>query len=433
MAQRAGQRLLDFMRHLYSALLYLLTPVILLRLVYRGFRARDYWRRWPQRLGFLPALPKQPSIWLHAVSVGEFQAALPLLRALQRIYPDVPLVVTTTTPTGLQRALATFGSTGVICAHVPYDLPDAVARFLARARPRVAIIMETELWPNLYRGCAQRNIPVLVVNARLSEKSARGYRRIGGLVRQTLSDVTCIAAQTDDDAERFKALGADPSRVRVLGNVKYDMHVPDDLPLRAAALRAQWDEARPVWIAGSTHAGEDAIVLDAFDRVRAVLPNTLLIIVPRHPERFSEVATLCVRRGLRVCRRSDANADWPACQVYVGDTMGDLLLLYAASDAAFVGGSLVAVGGHNMLEPAAVAVPVAMGPYTFNFRDVAGRMLAAGAAQEVRTADDLARVMLQWLQSTEARVLVGQHGQHVVAANRGAVQRVLALIAESMK
>lgn len=420
------------MRHLYSALLYLLTPVIVLRLVYRGFRARDYWRRWPQRLGFLPARPTQPSIWLHAVSVGEFQAALPLLRALQRTYPDVPLVVTTTTPTGLQRALATFGSTSVICAHIPYDLPDAVARFLSRAQPRVAIIMETELWPNLYRGCAQRNIPVLVVNARLSEKSARGYRGIGGLVRRTLNDVTCIAAQTDEDAERFKALGANPSHVRVLGNVKYDMDVPDDLSVHAAALRAQWGKSRPVWIAGSTHAGEEAIVLDAFDRTRAVLPDTLLILVPRHPERFAEVAELCVRRGLRVCRRSDANADRHACQVYVGDTMGDLLLLYAASDAAFVGGSLVAVGGHNMLEPAAVAVPVAMGPHTFNFRDVAGRMLAAGAAHEVRTADDLARVMVQWLQATEARLLVGQHGQQVVAANRGAVQRVLALIAESM-
>ena len=420
------------MRRFYSALLYLLTPFVLLKLGYRGLRARDYWRRWPQRFGYYSATLPQPTLWLHAVSVGEFQAALPLIRALQSRYPTMPLLVTATTPTGLQRAQATLGATAT-CVHAPYDLPGAVRRFLAHARPCVAIIMETEIWPNLYHACAEKRIPLLVVNARLSERSARGYQRVATLTRATLNDVTCIAAQTDEDARRLVRLGANPARVRVLGNIKYDVQIAPDLLTHAAALRAQWGAARPVWIAASTHEGEDEVVLDAFTKIRAVLPQTLLIIVPRHPERFNAVAARCVQFGYRVGRRSEAHSVTDQCDVYVGDTMGELMLLFACSDAAFVGGSLVPVGGHNMLEPAALAVPVATGPHTFNFHEIAQRLLAAGAAQQVSNAVDLARVMLHWLQTPTARYSAGQSGLRWVEANRGAVQRVMDLIGKTMQ
>ncbi|HKK14856.1 MAG TPA: lipid IV(A) 3-deoxy-D-manno-octulosonic acid transferase [Gammaproteobacteria bacterium] len=415
------------MRLLYTAILYLLTPLVLLRLVIRGLRAPAYWRGWGQRFGFIEPLRGGRPVWVHAVSVGEVQAALPLVRGLRERHPHCPLLVTTTTPTGAARIGELFNDS-VEHVYLPYDLPGAVSRFLDRVQPRLALIIETEIWPNLFAACRHRDIPLMMVNARLSPRSAAGYRRVARLMRDTLGNVSVIAAHARADATRLTELGAPADRVRVTGNIKFDVQLPRSLLERADALRRQCGADRPVWIAASTHEGEDEIVLAAFQRVRERVPDALLMLVPRHPERFARVVERCRKTGYRVVQRSTNEPCGPETDVFVGDTMGELSLFYAAADVAFVGGSLIPSGGHNPLEPAAVGVPVVIGPHVFNFQEISGLLLDAGAARQVADADQLAAAVVDWLRDGVRRNTAGEAGQAVVESNRGALDAVLKLV-----
>ena len=416
------------MRALYSLLHYLLVPVMLLHLVWRGLRNRDYWAKWRERFGHGPSLRGEgKTIWVHAVSVGEVQAALPLVRSLIERHPEYVLVVTTTTPTGRDRVRQAFGES-VTHFYVPYDLPGAVNRFLGRIRPRVAIILETELWPNVFHFCRQRCISLVLANVRLSARSAAGYARFSGLARNMLGKVDVVAAQSEDDAARLMILGAPRNRVHVTGNIKFDVRLPASLVEEAQAIRRTWGVERDVWIAASTHEGEDKHVLDALSDVRAAFPNCLLVLVPRHPERFSRVAALCRRRGFRTGTRSENPATCDQVDVFIGDTMGELQLFYAASDVAFVGGSLIDIGGHNMLEPAALGVPVIFGPYVFNFAEISRRLCEVNASVQVATSRELGEQVTRYLGDANLRYLVGQNGKEFVDRNRGAGDKVVALV-----
>lgn len=413
------------MRLLYTGLLYLILPLALLRLYWRGRHDAGHRRRWRERLGFFPPLPSG-CLWVHAVSLGETRAALPLIRALLERYPDQPLLVTTTTLTGSRQVREALGER-VLHVYAPYDLPGAVRRFLRQTRPRLAVIMETELWPNLLRQCAVAGIPTMIANARLSERSARGYARIRRLTASMLRDVTLIAAQAEADADRFRALGA--PRVEVTGNLKYDLSLPDDLPERGWQLRRELlGEERRVWIAASTHAGEDEQILAALVLLRPRWPELLLLLVPRHPERFDGVAALCRQQGCKLVRRSEQRACAPDTAVFLGDTMGELLLFYAAADLAFVGGSLVDTGGHNVLEPALLSLPVLFGPHMFNFTEASQRLLEAEAAWQVTNAAALATAVDRLLADPELRRTIGQRGRAVVERHRGALAALLRCI-----
>jgi len=419
------------MRFVYTALVYLLLPFAFLRLLLRSRGNAAYRRRWSERLALFPPLPKPGAIWVHAVSVGETLAAVPLIRALQARYPERPLLVTTTTPTGSERVRALFGDS-VAHVYLPYDLPGATRRFLDRTRPVLGVVMETELWPNLYRAAAARGVPLLLVNARLSPRSARGYGKIAGLTRSTLNCLAVIAAQSPADAERFLTLGAERERVVATGNLKFDLTLAPELEAQGRALRVQLGAERPVWIAASTHEGEDAQVLDAHARIRAQRADALLILVPRHPERFDRVAALCAARGFSCARRSRDQPCAADTAVYLGDTMGELLRLFAAADIAFVGGSLVATGGHNLLEPAALALPVLTGPHVFNFRQITDLLVQAEGARVVADSAELAAALTALWADEALRRRMGQRARAVVDANRGALERCLALIARHM-
>ena len=415
------------LRKLYTLLLYLLTPFVLARLAWRGIRAPDYWRRWPERFGTIKPALGERVIWIHAVSVGEVLATEPVVQALLEQYPEHSILVTTVTPTGSARVTALFGN-AVAHVYAPYDLPAAVSKFLERVRPQLAIVMETELWPNLFHACQQRSIPLLLVNARLSERSIAGYQRVRGLASQTLSAVTEIAAQSELDAGRFRSLGADGQRIKVTGNMKFEQRIAPDLLERAEVLRQDWGVDRTVWVAGSTHEGEDELLLDVFRQLRQQFRDCLLVLVPRHPERFESVAELCRHRGYNTVLRSEAVACMPDTAVFIGDSMGELPLFYAAADVAFVGGSLVRRGGHNLLEPAALGVPVVTGPYVFNFVEICELLLQAGACDKVEDTAGLLRTVSQWLADANERHQVGQRGREVVEKNRGALQSVLEMI-----
>ena len=414
------------MRLAYTLLTYLLAPVAFLGVCRRGLRDRAYRAHRAERFGF-GARFERPTVWLHAVSLGEVSAAAALIHAVREQHPGLPVVLTTGTPTGRARAEALFGAT-VAVRYLPYDTPDAVARFLDRIRPQLAIVMETELWPNLFAACRRRGIPLILASARLSPKSLRRYARLRGLVAGVLSAVTWVAAQTPEDAERFIALGAAPQRTLVVGNVKFDAQPDAAAAARGLALRALHFGARPTWIAGSTHAGEEEQVLSAHALLCQVLPEALLLLVPRHPARFQGVADLMGRRGVRFDRRSSNLPLRAQSAVLLVDTVGELAALYAAADVAFVGGSLVPIGGHNLLEPAALGVPVLTGPSQANARDVARLLMARGAVREVADAQTLGAALREWFADPQGRARAGQCGREVVEANRGSVARLLALI-----
>ncbi len=407
-------------------------PVALAVILWRALRDRHYLQGLPERLGFGRAL-KTPGIWLHAVSLGEMTAAAPLARALRARFPDVPLLLTTATPAGRARATALFAESADV-RYLPYDTPGSVRRFLRRTHPRAAIIMETELWPNLLRECERRGVPVLLANARLSLKSVSRYRRFASLFAGVFGKDLLVAAQSAEDAERFKSIGAPAERTLVVGNVKFDVEVDGGIVQAGRALRGTYGGARPVWIAGSTHAGEEEQVLDAHALLLKSSPNAVLLLVPRHKDRFAAVAELLARRGVKFSRRSRmaSGAESPHLPddtpVMLVDTIGELTTLYASADAAFVGGSLVAVGGHNLLEPAALGLPVLTGPSYYNGKEIAQLLLTRGAALEVRGAEDLAATLQKLLTQPGARRQIGMIGQELIAANRGSVARLLAII-----
>lgn len=417
-------------RSLYTLLFHLGLPLVAGRLAWRAWQAPAYAKRIGERFALgLPPL-KPGGIWLHAVSVGESIAAAPLVRELLVRYPDLPITISCMTPTGSERIQAMFGGAEyagrVQHCYLPYDLPWAAARFLERLQPKLAVIMETELWPNHIHQCAKRGIPLALANARLSVRSARGYARFAKLTAPMLAELDLIAVQTRAEAERFRSLGARPECVEVTGSIKFDLHIDPELLSRAVALREQWQaQVRPIWIAASTHAGEDEIVLAAHRELLKQWPEALLILVPRHPERFNAVFELCQRQGFSTRRRSSGETVVAGDQVLLGDTMGELLFLYALADTAFVGGSLVANGGHNLLEPAALGKPVLSGPHLFNFLDIAAQLRDAGALSEVADAQGLARRVEQlWRQPAEAQAMRAA-GLAVMQANQGALARLL--------
>ena len=412
-------------RLLYTLLLHLGLPLVAIRLLLRARKAPAYARRAGERFAVgLPAL-RPGGIWVHAVSVGESIAAAPMIRALMARHPDLPITVTCMTPTGSERIRAMFGDQVQHC-YLPYDLPWAAARFLDRVRPKLAVVMETELWPNHIHQCARRGIPVVLANARLSERSARGYARFARLTAPMLAELDWLAVQTETEAERFRQLGARPERVSVTGSIKFDLHIDASLTARAAEQRAQWGaDARPVWIAASTHGGEDEVILIAHRKLLERHPDALLILVPRHPERFRDVFELCRQQGFATARRSGNEAVGAEHQVLLGDTMGELLFLYALADVAFVGGSLVANGGHNLLEPAALGKPVLSGPHLFNFLEISQQLAAAGALREIDDAAGLALAVATLLGDSEQAQTMRDGGLRVLRANQGALERLL--------
>lgn len=412
------------MRLIYSTLLYLVSPLVLAYLAWRGFKEPEYRGRWGERFGWLPADLPRDCLWIHAASMGEVQAVGTFIRQLQSRYPGLSLLVTTMTPTGAAQVRNLFGERVHHC-YLPFDLPHGVSRFLERARPRLALIVEMELWPNLFHGIRRRGIPFLLVNARLSEQSARGYRRLGPFMAEVLSCPDRICAQSSDDAHRLRELGAPARRVLVTGSLKFDQQIPASARERGESLRRQLGSDRPVWIAASTREGEDEQILAAFEEVRRNVPETLLILVPRHPERFSRVEVLCREQGYTVCRRSDGVPCPQEVKILLGDTMGELPVLYAAADVAFVGGSLVPMGGHNLLEPAALGLPVLVGPHTFNFAQITRQLLRAGGCYQVADAQLLADTVTELLEDPERRTTMGRRALDLVKANRGAVERML--------
>jgi len=421
-------------RTLYTLLFHLGLPLVALRLYLRGRKAPAYRARIAERFACKLAPMRQGGIWVHAVSVGESIAAAPMVRALLKQYPDLPITLTCMTPTGSERIRAMFeGEPRVQHCYLPYDLPWAAGRFLDHVRPKLGVIMETELWPNHIHQCAKRGIPVALANARLSERSARGYARFAGLTRPMLEEMSLIAVQTETEAERFRGLGARPECVQVTGSIKFDLKVDDELLPRARQLREQWGASqRPVWIAASTHDGEDAQVLEAHRRLLEVHSDALLILVPRHPERFNAVHALCAEQFATV-RRSAGDVVAAQTQVLLGDTMGELLFLYALADIAFVGGSLVATGGHNPLEPAALALPVIMGPQVFNFLEISAMLRDAGALRQVDDAEGLAGEVRRLVELPQDARRMGEAGRAVMQANQGALQRLLDGLAGLLK
>lgn len=416
-------------RTLYTLLFHLGLPLVFLRLLWRARRAPAYAKRIGERFALgLPEL-KPGGIWVHAVSVGESIAAAPMIRELMARYPELPITITCMTPTGSERIQALFGDSVQHC-YLPYDFPWAASRFLDRAQPKLAVVMETELWPNHIHQCARRGIPVALANARLSERSARGYARFARLTAPMLAELSLIAVQTEAEAERFRRLGARAECVEVTGSIKFDLTIDPALPKKAAELRSQWNAVnRPIWIAASTHAGEDEILLAAHRQLLATHPDALLILVPRHPERFAAVYELCRKQDFGTVRRSLNEPPEATTQVVLGDTMGELLFLYALADIAFVGGSLVPTGGHNLLEPAALGKPVLTGPHLFNFLDIAAQLRDAGALGEINSAAELAKEVEALWDDPARTGRMRSAGYAVLKNNQGALARLLAGLA----
>ncbi len=422
------------MRLLYSAIFYLLLPLIVARMLWRSRLAPDYRRRLGERFGFFHLPPQwqdeRPWLWLHSVSVGETLAAAPLVEELLARYPGYKLLVTTTTPTGSAQVNQLFGDR-VFHVYAPWDLPGATARFCRRLSPQLLILMETELWPNTLHYCVANGGRVLLANARLSERSARGYQRFAALTRQMLDNLDRVACQADADGERFVALGLPRDRLEITGSIKFDLELNDDLRQAAAALRQDWQaDDRLVLVAASTHPGEEQLILDALQLLLTEFPDLLLVLVPRHPERFDSVAGYCAERGLATLRRSAGESPEREHQVLLGDTMGELLLLLSTARLALVGGSLVPHGGHNMLEAAAWGVPVITGPYVFNFSEISGLMVTEGAMECLQDSAQLATALRLLLGDGQRLDAMGRAGLEVVRANRGARHRLLGLIEE---
>jgi len=416
------------MYFIYTTVLGFLLPFVLIRLFWLGRHNTAYRQRWAERLGYAPAATTaKPLVWIHAVSVGEIQVSRPLVQHIRDNYPQYGIIISTVTPTGEAAARQIYGSS-VEHRYLPYDLPFALSRFLRIIRPRVLLVLETEIWPNLYRQCKAAGIPVLLLNARLSEKSLKGYRIFSSLTRDTLNSVSVIAAQSTADADRFIAAGAPPDRVMVMGNLKFDITIPPSVVERAEVIRRQFSVNRPVWIAASTHQGEEQIVLDAMTRVLEKVPDSLLIIAPRHPERFQTVSELCVKSGFTTACYTDPGSYDTGTQVLILDILGQLPAYYAAADVTFVGGSLVPVGGHNMLEPSCVGVPVITGPHLFNFTEIARLLDQVDALIRVENATRLAEEVVRLFADANLRFNIGQRAKQVVLENQGSINRVVALL-----
>lgn len=414
-------------RLFYNLALLLLLPYVGLHLLLRSRRQPEYLRHVGERFGFYPSPQPSPPrgegvIWLHAVSVGETRAAVPLVAALKERYPDHRILLTHMTPTGRQASGELFGD-AVQRVYLPYDYPFAVRRFLAHFRPAVGVIMETELWPNLVAACREKGVPLLLANARLSEKSARRYARFPNLTRGALQGLVALAAQTEEDAARLRTLGA--PKVEVLGNVKFDILPPPGQLALGEALRGLIG-TRPVLLAASTREGEEALLFEAL--AKHPPGDALLVVVPRHPQRFEEVAALAGKAGFAVQNRSGNAPVAAQTQVLIGDSMGEMFAYYAACDAAFIGGSLLDYGSQNLIEACAVGKPVLIGRSTYNFSHAAEQALECGAARQIGTADELLEAAGALLRDEAARRRMGEAGREFAARHRGATARTLEMI-----
>jgi 3-deoxy-D-manno-octulosonic-acid transferase len=409
-------------RFLYALAWVLVTPLVVLRLAWRSRRQRGYLERLAERFGRYDPVDSVPRIWIHAVSVGETRAAAPLVEALARRYPGHRIVITHMTPTGRATGEELFGDR-VERAWLPYDHAFAVRRFLAHFKPRFGVVLETEIWPRLFEECARAGVPVVLANARLSARSARRYARVPRLARWAFSNLAGIAAQSGADAQRFADLGATPPTVT--GNVKFDLEVPDEMVERGAHFRALFGVDRPVWVAGSTREGEEALILDAFAQSPG---ESLLVIVPRHPQRFADVAALAAQKGFATARRSGEAPVASDVRVVIGDSMGEMLAYYAAADVVLMGGSLLPYGSQNLIEACALGRPVIVGPHTYNFEEASESAIAAGAAVRVRDAPEALAVAAALARDLTRRKAMGERARSFVASHRGAVERLMAWI-----
>jgi len=426
-------------RLLYSLTLYLLLPITLFKLIWRGIRQPAYLQHWGERYALRFADCPKHSIWLHCVSVGETRAASRLIVELLARYPDSHILLTHATPTGRETGLMLFPPQQYPRVHrcyLPYDTPGAVKRFLKYFQPKLGVLLETELWFNLIASCKHSNIPLLLLNARLSERSARGYARFSQLSAQALQSISHIAAQTEEDAQRLRHLSLSRSSpISVSGNLKFDVHLPEDYAERGRYLRQLLGENTPIVLMASTREGEEALILQALKQQPL---EAKVIIVPRHPQRFDEVAAVIAKHGLSYCRRSEfalgnVASEIAAAQIILGDSMGEMSTYYAACDIAFIGGSLLPLGGQNLIEACAVGKPVLLGQYTFNFAQAARLAIQAGAARRVESAQALIQVIQELLQDPQQRLTMSKAAQAFVQQNQGATQRALDLIQEMLQ
>lgn len=415
------------MRLIYTLIFILITPLIFLRLYLRGIKAPEYRLRWKERLAIYSQKHSNHVIWIHAVSLGEVEAVIPLVKMLQQRLEKHSFLITTTTPTGSARVKSAFADQ-VDHVYLPYDIPIVVNKFLTHFNPKIAIFMEKEIWPNIYAQCATYNIPLLIINARLSARSAKGYKKISALIKPALTHVNTIAAQTSDDKQRFIELGASADKVINTGNIKFDVVIDDQLIQQAKLLKKQLFPNRFVWIIASTHEGEESVFFNVYPKLKQLIPELLLMIVPRHPERFNSVYKMAQTKQLTTIKRSSGKVCDSHTDVYIADTMGELKQLYGTADLSFVGGSFVPVGGHNILEPGAMQVPVSFGPNMVNFKQIASDVIDLDAAVQCMNEQDLyAYVVEIYKNKPYANNLISNMNQFL-SNNRGATKRTSDII-----
>lgn len=411
-------------RLVYTILFALCMPFVFLKLLWRGYKAPEYKARKLERFGFFKAPDLNRSIWVHAVSVGEVLAAEPIIKEIQQRFPDRDIVVTSMTPTSSEQIRKRLGDR-VFHVYAPYDLPFMVQAFLRRVKPECLIIMETELWPNMIHQVMRRDCPVIIANARLSERSAKGYRRLKPAIGWMLNDLSLVLCQYQNDASRFASLEIAKEKIFVTGSVKFDLDIDQNHVTKAQHLSAQLPEDRQVWIAASTHEGEDELVLRVHDKLRNAFPGALLILVPRHPERFDSAFTLAKKNGFSVARRTESEQMPASTEVFVVDTMGELMDFYAASNIAVIGGSFVEIGGHNPIEPGALGVPILMGPHYFNFEAICQQLVAANGMEIVEDEQALLKALEYFFDKPEKAIEMGRCALQEVDAGKGAVKRVV--------
>lgn len=419
------------MRLIYTCIFYLILPFLFIRLYLRGFKNPDFRKRWDERLAIYHQSHEKNVIFFHAVSVGEVESIFPLVKQLLQQQPELKILITTTTPTGSARVKAVMGD---LVQHVflPYDMPQFVQHFLSHFKPRLAVIVETEIWPNLFELCHKNNIPLLIINARLSQSSYQGYQKIAALTKPALNNVSAIATQTQDDADRFSALVTDKNTVQVMGNIKFDLRVDEQFLAQGRLLRTELFPERFVWIIASTHKDEEAFFLQIYSELKKHIPELLLMLVPRRMERFSEVKRLCEKHNLQVVMRTSQQVCSQNTDIYLADTIGELKMLYAAADVAFVGGSMVPVGGHNVLEPAVIGIPVMFGMYMDNFTVIANGLLNAKAAIQCQNQQQLSEAILKLYQQTSYRHELVENGRKFVQQNQGAIAKIIALMEKTL-
>lgn len=412
------------MRLMYHTLTYILLPFLVLFWFAKSLLNKSYLDRLTQRFGFGYPKLNSGSIWIHAVSVGEVQASIPLVNELKQHYPYKEIIITTVTPTGSKQVKNIFKD-AVETSYIPFETNFAIKNFFNSIKPSVALIMETEIWPNLYKECGLRGVPLILVSARISEKSLINYKRFLPLFRDTLSHGILIAAQSQIDADRFLALGASKDRTWIMGNIKFDFKLPEEMLTKAKIYRSKIFPRRHIWIAASTHEHEEEIILEAHKNISKKIENLLLILVPRHPERFAKITQILKEDNWIYSKKSDDQDIPESCQVLLIDTIGELLFFYACSDVAFVGGSLLPVGGHNLLEPAAIGLPIITGAHTFNQKEMTDRLTQVDALRIVHNANSLSSDVIFFLTNTEESKNAGQRGKLIVESNKGAIKSLM--------